>query len=112
MKRLISLISLNRWTRPVFSAVAKPILFLLRHSRTLTILTWCSSISATIAAIAGGYNAFAVFDIVSLGPVDKTAAILIGPALSITAVLELGRRAIREKIVPALNKIVTSDEPR
>ena len=88
----------------MFSTVAKPILFLLRHSRTLTILTWCSSISATIAAIAGGYNeTFNIFDFSQ--SLDQT------PALSITAFLELVRRAIREKIVPALNKIATSDEP-
>ena len=55
----------------MFSALAKPILFLLRHPRTLTTLSWSSSISALVAAIAGVYNGLAVFDILTFGPLDK-----------------------------------------
>ena len=109
MKRLISAIFLNRWTRPMFSALAKPILFLLRHPRTLTTLSWSSSISALVAATAGVYNGLAVFDILTFGPLDKTAMAFMGPALSITAVVELIRRGIREKLVPALNAVVESE---
>ena len=110
MKRLISAIFLNRWTSPILSVVARPLLFLLRHPRTLTVLTWSSSISASVAAIAGVYNGFAVFDIVTLDLIDKTAMALMGPALSITALVELIRRAIRERVLPALNAIVASGE--